>query len=169
MEMAARGRTHGSRFLSGVLDGPAVHITFVCGGTVPVSRDRSVSQPIESRARLPRFQLRELVDGMSHTLVLSGELDRASAAELEAKVLSVCKNAIYLLVLDLRKLTLIDLYGVRMVLFAKEVCAWRGCDFGLVPGPGNVQRVFEPSNRPDVPATSIPGGKALLSWSAPAV
>src|ERR1700726_3972743 len=67
-----------------------------------------------------------------------------------------------------RKLTFMDLYGLRTVLFAKA-WAWHRCDFGLVPGPGNVQRFFEPSNRLDVPAASIPGGEALLSWSAPVV
>jgi anti-anti-sigma factor len=113
---------------------------------VPVSRDRSSSHPIERRARLPRLQLRELLDGTSLTLILTGELDRLSSVDLESRVLSICKKGIYLLVLDLRRLTFMDLYGLRTVLFAKEACAWHRCDFGLVPGPGNVQRVFEPSN-----------------------
>jgi anti-anti-sigma factor len=115
------------------------------------------------------LQLQELLNGASLTLILTGQLDRMSCVDLEARVLSLCKKGIYLLVLDLRKLTFMDLYGLRTLLFAKEACAWHRCDFGLVPGPGNVQRVFEPGNRLDVPAALIPGGEALLSWSAPVV
>jgi anti-anti-sigma factor len=164
--MAVSGRTHGSHSL-GVLDGPAAHVTFVCGGTLSISRDRSRSHQIERRETLPRLQLQERVEGSSKTLVLTGELDRVSSVDLEARVLSLCRDGISLLVLDLRKLSFMDLYGLRTVLFAKEACAWHGCDFGLVPGSGDVQRVFEPSNRLDIPAASIPGGEALLSWSAP--
>ena len=166
--MAAGGRTHGSR-LEAVFDGPVAHIALCAERTVPISSDRSSSHPIERRLGLPRLQLRRFVDGTRHTLVLTGELDRVSCVDLEATTVSLCKNGIHRLVLDLRKLTFMDLYGLRMVLFAKELCAWHGCDFGLVPGPGNVRRVFESSNRLDVPATSITGGEALLMWSTQAV
>jgi anti-anti-sigma factor len=145
------------------------HTSRCTGRTVSISSDRSSSHRIERRTGLARLQLRQLVDGPRHTLILTGELDRMSCVDLEDTTLSLCKNGIHRLVLDLRRLTFIDLYGLRMVLFAKEVCAWHGCDFGLVPGPGNVQRAFEPSNRPDLPAASIPGGEALLSGSAPVV
>jgi anti-anti-sigma factor len=54
------------------------------------------------------------------------------------------------LVLDLSELAFMDVMGLRMVLFAKELCEWHRCEFALVPGPVSVQRVFELTNLLDV-------------------
>jgi anti-anti-sigma factor len=96
--------------------------------------------------------VQQLVDGALHRLILAGELDMLSCTDLESAVVSVCKGGPRRLVLDLSNLTTVDLCGLRMVLFARELCEWQGCDFGLVPGPSSVQRVFELANLLDVPA-----------------
>jgi anti-anti-sigma factor len=122
---------------------------------VLISSDSSPSHQVEHRARPPRLQVQELVDDTRHTLILTGELDRTSSVDFEAVVLPICENCTTWLVLDLSQLGFMDLYGLRMVLFAKELCEWHGCDFGLVPGPRSVQRAFELTNRLDVGAAPI--------------
>jgi anti-anti-sigma factor len=95
------------------------------------------------------FDVEDRVDGRSHTLVLRGELDMLSSLELEATVLLAKRDASRI-ILDLSRLTFLDLRGLRMVLFAKELCEWDGCEFRLVPGPRCVQRVFELTDLLDV-------------------
>ena len=75
-----------------------------------------------------------------------------AASDLEQAICTVCRQRTRGLVLDLSRLTFIDLCGLRMVLFARELCEWQGCDFGLISGPGNVQRAFEPANALDLAA-----------------
>jgi anti-sigma B factor antagonist len=96
-----------------------------------------------------RFDVEDRVDGSRHILVLRGELDMRSSPDLEATVVVAQRDASSL-VLDLSRLTFIDLRGLRMVLFAKELCEWDGCELRLVPGPPGVQRVFELTGLIDV-------------------
>ena len=132
-----------------MLVGPAAHGTFA-GGTVPTSSDRSRTPPAGRGGKLPWFDVQDLIDGSGHTLILSGELDMVSCADLEAAISLLCKQGARRLVLDLSQLTFMDLIGLRMVLFAKELCEWHRCEFGLVPGPASVQSVFEFTNLLDV-------------------
>ena len=97
---------------------------------------------IERKTKSGSFDVEDRVDGSRHSLVLRGELDMRSSPDLEAMVL-VAKRDASRLILDLSRLTFIDLRGLRMVLFAKELCEWDGCEFRLVPGPPSVERVFE--------------------------
>ncbi|MCW3029146.1 MAG: anti-sigma factor antagonist [Solirubrobacterales bacterium] len=87
------------------------------------------------------FEVQDLVSGEDHTLVLSGELDVAEGDELEAAIVS-CANAARL-TLDLSELTFMDSAGLTLVLLADGLCKARGIVFALVPGPRQVQRVFE--------------------------
>jgi anti-anti-sigma factor len=104
------------------------------------------------RRKPPRLQVDDLARGARHRLVLSGVLDMLSVSELEQAICSLCRKRTRALVLDLSRLTRIDLSGLRMVLFARELCEWEGCDFRLVSGPGNLQRAFEPANLLDLAA-----------------
>jgi anti-anti-sigma factor len=116
------------------------------------------------RRKAPRLQVHDLARGARHRLIVSGKLDLLSASDLEDAICSVCTKRTSGLVLDLSRLTFIDLCGLRMVLFARELCEWQGCDFGLVSGPGNVQRAFEPANVLDV-AAPIPAAKRCSGGS----
>jgi anti-anti-sigma factor len=73
-----------------------------------------------------------------------------SSPDLEAVISVLCKEGTSRLVLDLSELAFMDVMGLRMVLFAKELCEWHRCEFALVPGPVSVQRVFELTNLLDV-------------------
>lgn len=78
-----------------------------------------------------------------HTLVLLGELDRASAPTLEAAIEELHETQVSPITLDLSKLTHIDATGVAVVAFR---CRWwemHGSEITLVPGTRPVQRVFE--------------------------
>jgi anti-anti-sigma factor len=96
-----------------------------------------------SRFPVSHLQMQDTVSDRCHRLILSGELDIASAPELRAVILSLCDGAINTLTLDFRKLTFLDSSGVHVVLLAKDVCHERGCDLLIVPGPAHVQRPFE--------------------------
>jgi anti-sigma B factor antagonist len=89
------------------------------------------------------LEVRDAVSTRQHVLVLSGELDVASADQLEALVRQICAKTKAEVVLDLRKLTFIDTAGLRAVVSAGETCEDHGHEFVLVPGPTHVQRVFE--------------------------
>jgi anti-anti-sigma factor len=88
------------------------------------------------------FEVHELVCGGTHTLLLAGELDMAAAADVEA-VLLACANDALRLTLDLSQLTFMDSSGLRLIVFAQQLCREKGAEFALIPGPRQVQRVFE--------------------------
>jgi anti-anti-sigma factor len=78
-----------------------------------------------------------------HTLVLLGELDRASAATLETAIERLCDSEVAGITLDLSKLTYIDTTGVAVIAFRCRWCQARGYGFALVPGSRFVQQAFE--------------------------
>jgi anti-anti-sigma factor len=81
--------------------------------------------------------------GAMHTLVLLGELDRASAHTLEAEIERLCEAGRSGITLDLGKLAYIDATGVAVIVFRCRLCQRRGYDFALIPGPPFVQHAFE--------------------------
>jgi anti-sigma B factor antagonist len=97
----------------------------------------------------------------SHTLVLSGELDIASSAELKARLLQLCANQTTAITLDLSGLTFMDSTGLFMVLFAKELADTHGYDFLLIPGSPTIQHVFELTGLLDALPFKTDGTKAL--------
>ena len=94
-----------------------------------------------TRKRSP-FQIQEIVSGDEHRLVLTGELDMTTAADLEAAITACAENASGLTV-DLSHVTFMDSTGIGVVLFAQRLCHETGAAFALVPGIGQVQHVFE--------------------------
>jgi anti-anti-sigma factor len=103
-------------------------------------RDRKGSQ--KAGRQKPPFEVRDVVSAGMHTLVLEGELDMATAAELEAVIVE-CAESGSGLTMDLGQLTFMDSSGVRLLLFAQQACQANGAEFVVIPGPRQVQRVFE--------------------------
>jgi anti-anti-sigma factor len=91
----------------------------------------------------PGFEVQASVRDGRHTLLLSGELDLAVAAELEMTILGLCGEGVSGIELDLRQLTFMDSSGLRVVLRAQELCAEHGYDFLVIPGSEQVQRLLE--------------------------
>jgi anti-anti-sigma factor len=87
--------------------------------------------------------VRTHVQHEQRTLAIAGELDLASALKLERAVGAALAAGARRLILDLRRLEFIDAAGLHSVVEAREACRKQGCEFALVPGPRQVQRVFE--------------------------
>jgi anti-sigma B factor antagonist len=89
-----------------------------------------------------RFEVRGIPTGGRHTLVLTGELDIASAPELDVLTHAICSDGTTGIALDLRNLAFIDCCGLRSILRIRELCARRGCEFTMTRGTDAVSRVF---------------------------
>jgi anti-anti-sigma factor len=79
----------------------------------------------------------------THTLILTGELNRRSAHTLEAEIERLCEEGVTGITLDLSELSNIDATGVAVIAFRSGLCKRRGYDFALIPGSRLVHRAFE--------------------------
>jgi anti-sigma B factor antagonist len=119
---------------------------------VSIANDRSPvrlvgdDDPLASRC----FEVQDVVSNGRHRLVLTGELDLAPAAELEAMLLRLCSDGTKALAIDLSKLRFMGSIGLRLILLARELCDEHGYEFRLIAGPANIQRVFEMTGLLDV-------------------
>jgi anti-anti-sigma factor len=86
--------------------------------------------------------MQSTVETRGRRVALSGALDLETAAELEALVLRFSADGTDVVILDLRKLTHIDVLGVRAVVFTYAICDSDGFDFWLIPGSTQVERVI---------------------------
>jgi len=92
-----------------------------------------VSKPLE---------LRTEHDQGAPRLVISGELDLASAEKLESSLKQLEAGEPEVLVLDLRELEFMDSTGLRAVIAADSRARERGARLVVVRAPGEVDRVF---------------------------
>jgi anti-anti-sigma factor len=70
----------------------------------------------------------------AHTLIVTGELNGRSAAELEAAIDELCDEGVTRLTLDLRQLEAIDSVGAAVLAFRGGLCERRGYGFAVIPG-----------------------------------
>ncbi len=85
-----------------------------------------------------------------HTVILAGEADLQGAPDLEAALADVYANAKKTIVIDLRNLTFIDSSGLHVLMGAFETCKRYGLELEIIPGPPNVQRLFQLTGINDV-------------------
>jgi anti-anti-sigma factor len=85
----------------------------------------------------------ELERGDRSALLLSGELDLASAPILDAALVRVSAQRARGLTLDLSQLTFIDASGLHVIVYANQLYKRLGYGFSLIPGPEAVQRLFQ--------------------------
>ena len=81
-------------------------------------------------------------EGEIHTIALTGELDLASAPDVEAELKRVEATDANAIVLDLSGLTFIDSTGIRLVVTADARSRADANRLSLLRGPASVQRVF---------------------------
>jgi anti-anti-sigma factor len=94
----------------------------------------------------PALLIEEIARGESRTLHLSGELDLMSAELLETAIRRlVSERDDGLIVLDLSDVSFMDSTGLRAVLVGIAVCVEHKRELELLPGPDQVQRLFEVS------------------------
>jgi anti-sigma B factor antagonist len=82
-------------------------------------------------------------EGDVHVIALSGELDLATADELEQELLRVEATDAESIVVDLAGLRFMDSTGVRVMITADTRSRANSQRLALLRGPDAVQRVFE--------------------------
>jgi anti-sigma B factor antagonist len=102
------------------------------------------------------------------TLVLTGEMDLATASALEGAVIRLCREGIKQLVLDLSQLEFMDGSGLHAVSAARDTCRQSGCELRIVPGRKELHRLFTMSGLdgrlPFRPPTREPHGELQAEW-----
>ena len=101
---------------------------------------------------LPSFELGIDTSDERVTFVPRGELDLATAPELEKKVLAALREGSLGVVLDLRELTFMDSNGVRTIVAAHQISEQTGHTLKIVRPPRDsaVSRVIEISGIDEV-------------------
>ena len=91
----------------------------------------------------PGLQIR--TDGApdSAALVLSGELDLASAGLLDTAIAELCADGAQRIVLELGELEFMDSTGLRSVLVGAEICKVNGCELLIGDTSRQVDRLFD--------------------------
>ena len=72
--------------------------------------------------------------GDGHTLALAGELDIATAPDLEAMIHSLCADGAGEIVLDIGQVSFVDSSGLRAILFESLSFRRRPAETGENPG-----------------------------------
>ena len=89
------------------------------------------------------FELKRGVSGDRHTIVLIGEVDMLAVPALQEAVRELCDERVPDIVLDLRRVTFMDSTGLKATVAAHQLCKRRGCAFSVIPGPTQIQTLFE--------------------------
>lgn len=80
-----------------------------------------------------------------YTLLVSGELDLASADQLDTAIAELCADGASRIVLELGELEFMDSTGLRSVLVGDELCRVNACEMLIGSTSRQVQRLFEVS------------------------
>ena len=81
----------------------------------------------------PTLQIRTEKTPEGYVLVLSGELDLASAGVLDTAIAELCIDGAERILLEMEALAFMDSTGLRSVLVGRELCEVNGCEL-LVGG-----------------------------------
>ena len=76
-------------------------------------------------------------------IVVSGELDIASAPELEQVLDQIHPEQTKLVIVDLRELEFMDSTGLSIIVRAHQRLSEHDCELTLVQGPPQVQRLLD--------------------------
>ncbi len=109
-----------------------------------------------SATELPRqdpFSITVEPDRAAVIVVPAGELDVATADDLEREVRELRRSGFDRIVVDLREVRFIDSTGLRMLISLRNDAKRDGQALVLVPGAADVQRVF-----------AITGTRGLFDW-----
>ena len=86
----------------------------------------------------------EVIRSPEHqTIVLTGEADLLGAPNIEEALKDAAGADPELIVIDLKNLTFIDSSCLQALITGHELCRARGHELRILPGPENVQRLFE--------------------------
>jgi anti-anti-sigma factor len=92
---------------------------------------------------VPSFDLRIVRSERGLQIVPSGELDIATAGQLDQAISDATADAVPELVLDLRELTFMDSSGLRTLAKANLKATQAGTALSIWRGPRQIERVLE--------------------------
>ena len=96
------------------------------------------------------FGLDVIRDDATVLLAPVGELDLAAREEIEPAIDEIRRSGVARLILDLRRVSFMDSTGLRLALELRAAAAEDGFALELIPGPPDVQRIFEVTGTLDV-------------------
>jgi anti-anti-sigma factor len=96
----------------------------------------------EQIAKLGSLRMTSEREGDIHTICLFGELDLASAEDVQCELQRVEATDAEAIILDLSGLTFMDSTGVRLIVSADNRSRADSDRLTLLRGPASVQRVF---------------------------
>ena len=117
----------------------------VSAGTRPAARvgaDGGGESRYRAKLAMTLLELTTETDGATVRLALEGELDIASAGQVERELERIERDAPATLLLDLRQLAFMDSTGLRIVVSADARAREQARRFVIVRGPEAVQRIF---------------------------
>jgi anti-sigma B factor antagonist len=100
-------------------------------------------QRVKVTSRHPYLTIDVTSAAKAQTIVLTGEADLVCVPKLEAALKDASAGEPGLIVIDLKSLTFIDSSGLQALLTGHELCRAGGHELRIIPGPENVQRLFE--------------------------
>lgn len=92
---------------------------------------------------LPLFRIDSQSEQEQVRVVPQGELDLATAPQLEAEIARLRSHGVGSIVLDLRQLTFMDSTGLRLLLRLDASARADGSSFAIIDGEGPVRRLLE--------------------------
>jgi anti-sigma B factor antagonist len=88
------------------------------------------------------FEVRSELEADTGRLTVLGELDMATAPQLEDKVRAMLAGRVRELIIDLGKLRFIDSSGLRLLIILRDRAAAEGWTLGLLRPSGEVLSIF---------------------------
>jgi anti-anti-sigma factor len=92
---------------------------------------------------LPTLEVALTDQGTTRTVAPSGEIDLATVAAVEDSLSAALSDGLETVVLDLGAVTFVDSTAINMILRAHARAKAQAKRFVVLPGPIEVQRVFE--------------------------
>jgi len=93
--------------------------------------------------RPPDFRILTNGSGAQVEVAIHGELDLATAAQLDAELARVAElDGVELVVVDLRELVFLDSTGLESIVKFDATARSQGIDLAVVRGPRAVERLF---------------------------
>ena len=108
----------------------------------------------------PPFRCETDADGDVPLVRPIGELDIATAPEVDRHLQALLDGGGQRLVLDLRGVTFMDSSGLRLILRWQEAAKQEGRTFALIAGPPLVERIFDTTRMRDLLTFVEPPGGA---------
>jgi anti-sigma B factor antagonist len=102
----------------------------------------AVSDQPAPTATAGRLMVRTRSQDDVRTIVLSGEVDLASAQTLQETLVEACSSGAREIVLDLSGVEFMDSTGLSVILKGKAFCEQHGCSYLLTPAQRPVEQVL---------------------------